>query len=351
MERKIVELFLEGKSMREIMRALKCGDRRVRKIKTLAEEYGYLGKTPCVPLPPYPEGLFPDGPDGRESKGSEANTLILTRKPWITERLGIAVSRSSFYRFLHRHGLYELADSRCRRVIPEIRHSPGEALILDWGKLRDVLDPLTGKKRTLWAFVGVLGYSRYMMVRLVWSNETKLTLTTIESMLKEIGGVPGRVTSDNPKCFALEASLYEPILNPAFERMAGHYGTSKPASATPWACRFRICLPEGAQREGFQAPMSGVTCPETACCPQSAWAGSLSYWSTRPMPEKKRGLKTRLKNARFPEITTLESFDFSFNPDIDEEKIRDLATLRRVNVRHSEWPMPTLPWLSQNFRK
>jgi len=332
MERKIVELFLEGKSMR----VLKCGDRRVRKIKTLAEEYGYLGKTPCVPLPPYPEGLFPDGPDGRESKGSEANTLILTRKPWITERLeigwhpitvfeelGIAVSRSSFYRFLHRHGLYELADSRCRRVIPEIRHSPGEALILDWGKLRDVLDPLTGKKRTLWAFVGVLGYSRYMMVRLVWSNETKLTLTTIESMLKEIGGVPGRVTSDNPKCFALEASLYEPILNPAFERMAGHYG-------------MRIeCLPPAD--------------PEKR--KQSAWAGSLSYWSTRPMPEKKRGLKTRLKNARFPEITTLESFDFSFNPDIDEEKIRDLATLRRVNVRHSEWPMPTLPWLSQNFRK
>ncbi|MBX9657124.1 MAG: IS21 family transposase [Nitrospiraceae bacterium] len=236
MDRKIVELLLEGKSAREVMRQLRLGDRRVRKIRLLAEEYGYLGKTPSVPLPTYPEPLFADGPDGRESKGSEANSLILARKPWVVERLeagwhpitvyeelGLSVSRSSFYRFLHRHGLYELAHN-VKRVVPEIIHEPGEALLLDWGKLRDVVDPVTGKKRILWAFVGVLGYSRYLMVRLVWSNETQLTLGSIESMLREIGGVPCRVTSDNPKCFSLEADRYEPLLNPAFERMAAHYG-------------------------------------------------------------------------------------------------------------------------------
>lgn len=38
-------------------------------------------------------------------------------------------------------------------------------------------------------------------------------------------------------------------------------------------------------------------------------------------------LKNRIRNARFPEITHLENFDFSFNPEIDEEKIRELATL------------------------
>jgi hypothetical protein len=242
MDRKIVELFLEGKSAREIMRTLGTGDRRVSKVRCLAEEYGYLLRrgaagAPGVPLPPYPAALFPDGPDGRASKASEANSLILARKPWVTERLlagwhpitvyeelGVAVSRSSFYRFLHRHALCELGDNARKRVVPEIIHQPGEALLLDWGKLRDVIDPATGKKKILWAFVGVLGFSRYMMVRLVWSNETKLTLQTLEEMLREIGGVPGRITSDNPKCFALEASRYEPLLNPALERMASHYG-------------------------------------------------------------------------------------------------------------------------------
>lgn len=43
---------------------------------------------------------------------------------------------------------------------------------------------------------------------------------------------------------------------------------------------------------------------------------------------KAKGLKKRLLAAKFPEITCLESFDFSFNPDIDEEKIRDLSTLK-----------------------
>lgn len=238
MDRKIVELFLQGKSSREVMGALRVGDRRVKKIRYLAEEYGYLNRDPLVALPPYPEALFPDGPDGRANKTSEANSLILARKEWIVERieagwhpitvfeeLGLPIGRSSFYRFLHRHSLVETVDLLRRRVVPEIIHNPGEALLLDWGKLRDVIDPETKKKKTLWAFVGVLGYSRYLMVRLVWTNETKITLRAIESMFQEIGGVPSRLTSDNPKCFSLEASNYEPLLNPSFERFANHYGT------------------------------------------------------------------------------------------------------------------------------
>jgi hypothetical protein len=56
-------------------------------------------------------------------------------------------------------------------------------------------------------------------------------MDAIESMLREIGGVPRRVTSDNPKCFAIKADKYDPILNPSFERLAHHY-------------QFRIeCLP------------------------------------------------------------------------------------------------------------
>ena len=108
----------------------------------------------------------------------------------------LPVGRSSFYRFIHRHGLYLVGEST-RRVAPEIIHYPGEALILDWGKLRDVV--IEGKRKTLWVFVGVLGFSRYLMVRLVWSNDLPTTVSAIESMLKETGGVPSRITSDNPK--------------------------------------------------------------------------------------------------------------------------------------------------------
>lgn len=46
---------------------------------------------------------------------------------------------------------------------------------------------------------------------------------------------------------------------------------------------------------------------------------------------REKNLKTRIKAAMFPEVTTLESFDFGFNPDIDEEKIKELATLRFID--------------------
>jgi transposase len=134
------------------------------------------------------------------------------------------VTRSSFYRFLDRHNLNEKA-RRPRRVVPEIVHTPGEALLVDWWKVASVVDQATGQRRTVWAFVGTLGYSRYTMVRFVMSQDVPTTLAMLESMLQEIGGVPCRLTSDNPKCFALEASRYEPLINPVYGRFAGYYGT------------------------------------------------------------------------------------------------------------------------------
>lgn len=234
MDRKIVEHLLQKKSQRWITKNLKVGDRRIRRVIEAAKAFGYFDG---VALPPYPEAIFPE-PVARPASPSENDELLLPKKDWIVDRLevgwrpitvyeelGVSVVRSSFYRFLHRHGLYQLGD-HYRRVVPEIVHGPGECLQLDWGKLRDIIDPETGKKRTLWAFVGVLGFSRYMMVRLVWSNDIGSTLNAIESMFRELGGVPGRLTSDNPKCFALEASDFEPLLNPMFERFASHYGVT-----------------------------------------------------------------------------------------------------------------------------
>lgn len=234
LERKIVEYLMAGESLRWVMRKLKAGDRRVRQVREKAEAHGYLNGS--VALPPYPETIFPDPVDGRSERENINDLVLAAKKDWIVERLtagwrpitvfeeiGVAVSRSSFYRFLHRQGLYETGRSY-RRVVPEIVHRPGESLLLDWGKLRDVVDPQTGRKRTLWAFVGVLGFSRYMMVRLVWTNDIPTTLDAIEKMFAELGGVPARLTSDNPKCFVMQASKYEPLLNPVFERFAHHYG-------------------------------------------------------------------------------------------------------------------------------
>jgi len=234
-DRRIVELLIAGVSIREIREQLKIGTGRLAKVKALADAHGYLD---TVPLPAFPALLFPDRTDGRHERGSIADEALQSKKEWILERLqigwrpitiyeelNISVTRSSFYRFMKRSGFLRMGE-KLRRVVPEIIHRPGEALILDWGKLRDYIDPETGKKKTVWAFVGTLGFSRFMMVRLVYSNSLEITIQAIESMFREMGGIPEKITSDNPKCFSIVASDYEAILNPGFEIFLAHYGVT-----------------------------------------------------------------------------------------------------------------------------
>lgn len=240
MDRKIVELLMGGAGVKNIARSLHAGKRRVRMLCKKAKQYGYLkedGTRGTVALPPYPEPIFPDPADKRSLKASPQDPLLEPHRAWMEERLRAGwhavtvfeelpvkgIGRSSFYRYLDRYQLNRLGEED-RGVIPEIIHQPGEALLVDWGKLCSVVDPSTGKKRTVWMFTGILGYSRYLMIRLVWTNDVSTTLSVLESMFRELGGVAVRVTSDNPKCFALEASRYEPLLNPAYERFAAHYG-------------------------------------------------------------------------------------------------------------------------------
>lgn len=44
-----------------------------------------------------------------------------------------------------------------------------------------------------------------------------------------------------------------------------------------------------------------------------------------------RATEYRTRNARFPYRKTLDQFDFSFQPAVDEKKIRELATLRFID--------------------
>lgn len=231
MDRKIVERLRLGEGTNKISRELAVGKRRVIEVRKRAEEQQLLDLG--VPLPAFPEVIFPDIVDGRSRRKAPTDEELESYLGWIKERLELGwypvtvyeelpltVPRASFYRFLNRHKLREVG--RSGRVIPEILSAPGECLQLDWAKLRTVEED--GKKRTVWVFIGVLGFSRYMMARLVCKMDVETTLAAIRCMFEELGGVPLKITTDNPKCIALLADDYEPLLNPVAERFAAHYG-------------------------------------------------------------------------------------------------------------------------------
>ena len=233
MERKIVQSLLQGQGPNRISRELRVSKRRVMMVRAKADEAGYLDGS--QKLPEYPQAVFTETPDGRSLRVSAAWRELEPYQDWIRERLEagwhavtvyeelpLRVARSSFYRFLERHRLNEVGRS-VRRVVPEIVHEPGEALLIDWGHLWTA--EKDGKRKKIWVFIGVLGYSRYLVARVMESCDLEHTLTALSSLYDDIGGVPRRTTSDNPKVFALEANRYEPLLNPVYESFGNHYST------------------------------------------------------------------------------------------------------------------------------
>ena len=241
MDRKIVEMFRDGKSASAITKILDKSKGYVIKVRDLAEQYGFIEKISDDPLifratervlPQFPEILFPIE-DLRKSKPAETDQILAPQIAWIKERLDlgwspqtifeelkVSVPRSNFYRYLERQ---HLQADRLLRSSPEIVHAPGECLQVDWAKLFDIKDP-SGKSKTVWAFIGILGHSRYTMVRVMQKCDFAATVTALTSMFDELGGTPKRVTSDNPKVFVNLASKHEPLLNAGYERFSSYYG-------------------------------------------------------------------------------------------------------------------------------
>ena len=135
MDRKIVVKLIEGDSFNSIAKELGVGKRRIKKLYSKALGAGYI--TLLRPLPPFPEKLFSEKlEDTNEPKSSTPKSIydellspyladIKTKieleyhQVTIMEELPIKVPKSSFSRFLKRHGL-ELKKKKLNKVVPEI---------------------------------------------------------------------------------------------------------------------------------------------------------------------------------------------------------------------------------------
>lgn len=297
-ERKIVEKLLQGIGINRICRELKVGKRKVKDTRQRALEAGYLDGSKA--LPAYPEAIFPDPCDGRTVKESQGWKELTPHLAWIKERLAngwhavtvyeelpVKVTRSCFYRFLAKRGLTSELHRQALRVVPEIVHTPGEALQVDWGHLWNTTHQ-DGRKIKLWVFVGVLGYSRLIAARVMTVCDQQHTLTALGEMYETIGGVPKRTTSDNPKVFALKADKYEPIIHPVYERFASHYGTTieclTPRTPQHKGKVERIIPYVRRLLEGFSGDRGDVEAVQSYLNSKIALANERCHGSTRERP-------------------------------------------------------------------
>jgi transposase len=122
-----------------------------------------------------------------------AERLRLTRVQELLGQQGVVVSYTTLRRFVAQEGL----GRRARTSVRMAESAPGEVAEMDFGRLGVLVEPTTGTRRTLWALVVVLVYSRHAFVWPLFEQTLPAVIGGLEAAWGFFGGVPRRLVLDN----------------------------------------------------------------------------------------------------------------------------------------------------------
>jgi transposase len=258
-----------GRSLSEMSQSLGVDRKTLRKYVAPAVAAGITPGGPARTEQEWAElvrGWFPELADTRLRQVTWP--AIAVHRDYIAAQLKAGVRMSTIHQRLQdEHGLAASVASFRRYVaanIPdEIRRSQvvvwsprqaqaGEQAQIDYGQLGRWLDPVTGKLRTVWAFVLVLACSRHMFIRPVLKMDQRAWTECHVAAFEFFGGVPARLVPDNLKTGVDKPDLYDPKLNRSYAELAAHYGCLiDPARALKPRDKARVERPMPYVRDSF----------------------------------------------------------------------------------------------------
>lgn len=100
---------------------------------------------------------------------------------------------------------------------------PGERTEIDYADGIEIMDPATGELRKTEFFVGVLCHSRYAFAEFTWTQSSEDFLESHVRMFDFFGGTTKLLSPDNLKSAVTKAHRYDPVINQAYTKLAGHY--------------------------------------------------------------------------------------------------------------------------------
>lgn len=109
-----------------------------------------------------------------------------------------------------------------QRLFAHLPVLPGQEAQVDFAKGALVFKD--GKHRWAWLFKMTLSFSGHAYEELVFNQDVETFLRCHEHAFASFGGVPSTVKLDNLKSGVLQASLYEPVLNPRYQSFSEHWG-------------------------------------------------------------------------------------------------------------------------------
>ena len=258
-----------GRSLSEMSQSLGVDRKTLRKYVGPAAAAGIVPGGPAKSEEDWAElvrGWFPELADTRLRQVTwpaiaEHHDYIVgqltarVRMSTIHQRLrderGLAASVASFRRYVNANLPEEIRRSQVTVWNPHPAQA-GEQAQIDYGQLGRWLDPVTGKLRTVQAFVMVLACSRHMFVRPVLRMDQRSWTECHVAAFEFFGGVPSRLVPDNLKTGVDKPGLYDPKLNRSYAEMAAHYGCLiDPARALKPRDKARVERPMPYVRDSF----------------------------------------------------------------------------------------------------
>jgi transposase len=104
--------------------------------------------------------------------------------------------------------------------------TPGERTEIDYSDGINLVDPATGEVIRTELFVGALCSSRYTFAEFTLTQKSDDFLSSHVRMFEFFGGCSQIVSPDNLKSAVTQAHRYDPVLNPAYTKLAAHYGVA-----------------------------------------------------------------------------------------------------------------------------
>jgi transposase len=202
-----------GRSINEVADSLGLDRKTVRKYVDPARQAGMAPGGPAVGQAEWARlvmGWFPHLADTRLNKVTWPQ--IAVHHDYIKAQLGCGVTQATNHQRLRdEHGLaasyaslkrYVAANmpAETRRdqvVVLRGEIEPGSEAQIDYGQLGWFVEPRTGQRRKLWAFVMVLACSRHMFVQPTLVMDQQAWTAAHVDAFAFFGGVPRRLVPDN----------------------------------------------------------------------------------------------------------------------------------------------------------
>jgi transposase len=107
------------------------------------------------------------------------------------------------------------------------QHRAGEKLFVDYaGQSVDLINPTTGEITEAQIFIAALGASSYTFAQATAAQDLPCWIRSHVHAFEFFGGVPEILVPDNLKSGVTHPCRYEPDINPTYQDLSEHYGTT-----------------------------------------------------------------------------------------------------------------------------